>query len=440
MRNHRHITKSGIPKRSLTLRLTLVFLLTGIILLALLVSTFRLAGEDHARKHWRGVLNNYAETIARDITPPYDQEDVDYLAQQTYSEVNILDEAGNWLPHPPPFDLDSVHFRDSDKNAMQLARHRGYLIMSQEIPGAKVIYHFRPAKDLDFLSIGPLVTFSLFLLTLFGCFHYVKSQLRPINQVNSAANSLSHGNFDIQVPVKREDELGQLAHSFNRMAAEIQQMLLAKQQLLIAVSHEIRSPLARIRMAAELLEKSELQQDIVNDAQLMDKIIQEIMLGETVSGKHTGLNLELLQSTNLTEEILAELPAQQRARVQTQFEGRKQFRADYVRLKILLRNLIKNALEHGEGKSVQVHWKLIDRMAELHVSDQGPGIAEEHVSHLTEAFYKADKSRQHNTGFGMGLYLCKLITDAHKGEIEIQSSPNEGTRVSIFLPQENQPT
>ena len=108
---------------------------------------------------------------------------------------------------------------------------------------------------------------------------------------------------------------------------------------------------------------------------------------------------------------------------------------DRLRFSLLLRNLINNALRYGEERPITIDVKFFAEKALLTVADKGKGIAAEHIDHLTEPFYRADSSRQRQTGgFGLGLYLCKLIAEAHGGHLELQSTEGEGTIVLVSIP------
>ena len=112
---------------------------------------------------------------------------------------------------------------------------------------------------------------------------------------------------------------------------------------------------------------------------------------------------------------------------------------DSLRFRLLLKNLLDNACHYsGEGSPIDVKTTIVDQAVELEVSDIGVGMAEHEIARLTEAFYRPDSARQRGTGgYGLGLYLCRLIAEAHGGDISIESRPGKGTRVSVSLPLDN---
>jgi signal transduction histidine kinase len=108
---------------------------------------------------------------------------------------------------------------------------------------------------------------------------------------------------------------------------------------------------------------------------------------------------------------------------------------DKLRIRLLLANIVNNAMRHGQNRPIAIKVSFTESEAVLSVTDQGEGISEEHLKHVREPFYRVDSARQRNTGgFGLGLYLCNLIVQAHDGRLDIDSEPGKGTRVTVYLP------
>jgi Osmosensitive K+ channel histidine kinase len=112
-----------------------------------------------------------------------------------------------------------------------------------------------------------------------------------------------------------------------------------------------------------------------------------------------------------------------------------EFEIDKLRIRLLITNLLNNALRHGKGNLINVRVSFPGDRGVIEVKDNGEGISEEHISQITEPFYRADSARQRNTGgFGLGLYLCRLIAQAHGGEMIIVSQEGKGTQITVNLP------
>ena len=221
------------------------------------------------------------------------------------------------------------------------------------------------------------------------------------------------------------------------MATQIKAMLESKSGLLLAISHELRSPITRMRVNLELLEESDIQQKLIDDIREMETLITAILESEKLSSSHAPLNLSRCEMLNLIEEVVQAHPC--RNRIKTSMSP-VAFEMDQLRLKLLLKNLLDNACHYSidEQALIEVSLRHDQKTASIEVQDRGIGIAAEDIPHLTEAFYRPDQARRRDTGgYGLGLYLCKLIVEAHGGEIIIESEPGTGTRVVVKLPLDN---
>ena len=274
------------------------------------------------------------------------------------------------------------------------------------------------------------------MLILLGiCYFLIRRMLRPIHDIKTGAHRIGQGELNYRVPVRARNDLGELAGSINTMANDIEKMLDAKRQLLLGVSHELRSPLTRATIATELLETSTNRSRIQEDLQEMENIITEILETERMNSRHSVLNLTPLNLPSTVQSVLEELP---QSTVTMDIDANlPEAKLDEARIRLLIRNLVTNAARHGSDGPIPPEISIRAHAGQLVivVTDSGPGIAQEHISHLTEPFYRVDRSRTRATGgFGIGLYLCKLIAEAHKGTLAISSTPGEGTTVTVLLP------
>ena len=227
------------------------------------------------------------------------------------------------------------------------------------------------------------------------------------------------------------------------MGHDIHQMLEAKRALLLAISHELRSPLTRARLNAELLPESEevntQREALLRDLQEMAALITDLLESERLSGQHAALQREPTDVEALAREVLTELGARHPAAASVRVEvppGLPRFALDPTRLRLLLRNLLDNALRHGAGAAQPPELWLRQEQRGLHIEvrDHGPGVPEEQVERLAEAFYRPDSARTRaQGGVGLGLYLCKLVAQAHGGRFSVRNA-HPGLAVTVELP------
>jgi signal transduction histidine kinase len=190
-------------------------------------------------------------------------------------------------------------------------------------------------------------------------------------------------------------------------------------------------------VALEFLSQSQAKQSLQADIEDMEKMVSEIL--ETARQHHKYANLKK-QRANLAELLkqkvmafesqppgieIVDLPAEIAVEV------------DPEQIKTVFENVLTNAVKYSrpESKPIQVTYKSLESYAVIRITDFGIGIPQEELSHIFEPFYRVDKSRDKDTGgYGLGLSLCKTIMEAHDGKIEVQSSPQRGTTVSLFFP------
>jgi signal transduction histidine kinase len=259
--------------------------------------------------------------------------------------------------------------------------------------------HFHLVLSLLAMSIG------------LAAYPLVRQISRRLERLQYAVESLGAGDLSARVAVEGRDEVARLAGSFNRAAAQIEQLVKANKAMLANASHELRTPLARIRLAVELLKDSAdarrragLEQDIAE----LDWLVDEILLAS---------RLDTVTEAIETQEVdLLALAAEECARYDgTQLEGAPGvMRGDARLLRRLLRNLLENAARHGMPPA-QVRISREPAMTAITVWDGGRGVPPEEFENVFRPFYRpSDPSR--GTGTGLGLSLVRQIARRHGGD------------------------
>lgn len=163
--------------------------------------------------------------------------------------------------------------------------------------------------------------------------------------------------------------------------------------------------------------------------------MSELLEAERLNSQHGSLNQE---PVFLGEFIEAELKHHWPNSDLLKFEQKgtdREIDIDVLRTQLMLRNLVNNALRYGGDATIHIGVEWADQTVTLSVVDQGEGIEADHLPHLTEPFYRADRSRQRETGgFGLGLYLCRLIAKSHGGDLSISSQVGQGTTIAVCFP------
>ena len=277
-----------------------------------------------------------------------------------------------------------------------------------------------------------------------------------IRQLDQAARSIAHGELNTRTEVHGQDEIAELAGTFNQMAerlhtADIQRRQLdhLRRDLIAWVSHDLQTPLASIRaiieaLADEMIEDPETQRRYLRTAQreiadlsvLIDDLFQMAQLDAG------GLPLEcewnaLSDLISDTLETFSEMAARQGVKLEGSLaDDVDPVWMDSPRIGRVLNNLVGNAMRHvQDGGSVTVSARRISNGVQVEVIDNGPGIDPEDLPYIFERFYRGEKSRNRATGgAGLGLAIARGIVEAHQGHIEVESRSNQFTRFYFTLP------
>ncbi len=197
--------------------------------------------------------------------------------------------------------------------------------------------------------------------------------------------------------------------------------------MLIDVSHELRSPLTRIKLGLEVgSSKEKIEEDVIE----MERMITGLLENYRADSGYAHIKPEKADIAELLEETISEYDEQERLKF-TKPAKEIYANIDMDKLQVVFRNLIDNALKYSQ-KEIYISAEEKNKEAVITIKDSGIGIAEADLKNIFEPFYRADRSRSRRTGgFGLGLSICKKIIDAHKGELIIKSKLNEGTEAVL---------
>ena len=415
-------------KRSLGMRLVLLFLL-----LALATTATFLAGMQRALSGgWSGVVRplvaDYVDRLVAEMGSPPNVARAQGLVQRLPLSVRIEGPAVQFDSHPQRRAWHRGPERDADDEGR-------WLLQRQTADGHRITFGLGDRGWVNRPRTIGWFTLAMLLLLTAAAYGYVRHLFRPLDDIRSGAQRFGQGQFDTPIPVRRGDELGDLAEQVNTMAHDIRAMLEAKRGLLLAVSHELRSPLTRARLNAELVAPSDERDALLRDLGTMRDLINDLLESERLAAGHAALQRERCDLNALVRTLVAEqFPAATlRLELAPQLPTAE---LDPVRLRLALRNLIDNALRHGAATDTPpcVRTVLDGGRLELSVRDFGPGVDDAHLAHLSEAFYRADAARQRSTGgVGLGLYLCRLVAQAHNGTLRIRNA-QPGLELTLSLP------
>ncbi len=458
-----------VPRRlsSLNFRLTMWFVTVfSLCLIVIFVGFYYIAGEFLYRSADRGVSYELEEAVNK-----YHDAGIEALANHIVEEANEYGE-------------DKVFFRVLSPEGKVL--HASNLLSWGTIPvsgttilaveelsivsemlqmpkSGRIVRIVSRAVDSDIILQGgvyideeltlmrhyrvvfPLVGIVVVLMAGITGYFVVSKAMRRVEGVTQLANQISSGNLAVRLPIEiRDDEIGQLSTTFNRMLDRIQGLVKGMKQVTDDVAHELRSPITRIRTRAELalIHVDENQISLAeNTIEECDRILELINTMLDISEADSGavsMKEEVVNLGDIVQDAIELFQPVAEARgIQVDFEGDGGafVKGDLSKLQRAISNVLDNAIKFtlADGKVMLRLKKLNVGKVQISVQDSGIGVSKDSIPLVFERFYRADTSRS-TPGSGLGLTLSKSIVEAHKGEMFFVSRQGKGTTVSIQLP------
>ncbi len=397
-------------------------------------------------------------TLARRVQQLHDELELDLVARDLQGRV--LASAGTELPI---------------FTAEQLAQVRTGLRMVQPNPEWSVAVPIRDSKTgavvgtietsahrrsrLRGLSRPALILSLLLVMFAFTAAILARRISRPVERLTEAARRLGAGDLTARVPAGKSgrwwgrrgsggDELADLTRAFNDMAERIERLIAGQKELMANISHELRSPLTRIRVALELLPRNGATQarltDVEADLDELERLIEDVLTASRLEATGLPPHPERVEAQRLLEDLAERARLDPRLgpdRVRMTPGGPVELEADPALLRRALWNLVDNAAKYGAppvALSAQRH----NGTVELSVSDEGPGIPHEERERVLAPFYQMYRARSPGRparGFGLGLTLASRVAQVHHGIITIGpaetiNGAERGCRVTLTLP------
>ena len=266
------------------------------------------------------------------------------------------------------------------------------------------------------------------LIFLFISIIFLRNQIRPIVHLSQAAERFGKGQFDSDFKVSGALEIRQASYEFERMKRRILKHISQRTAMLSGISHDLKTPLTRLKLQIELLNKNQKLNSLKEEITEMEKMINEyldfasnqysqplekfdiIELIQNLIGKSFKKNIKIKSPKNLI------------------FSGRKNL------VRRCIANIINNSQKYSENISITC--KKIKKTIQINIDDDGPGIADEHKEKVFRPFYRVDKSRSlKDNSVGLGLSIVEDIVNSHGGTVKLLNNPKgKGLRVSLFFP------
>jgi two-component system sensor histidine kinase CpxA len=265
----------------------------------------------------------------------------------------------------------------------------------------------------------------------------------PVRRLQKAVERFGGGELSARAGSNRRDELGQLARTFDQMADRIEMLLAAERRLLLDISHELRSPLARLGVAIELARSGDGREAaldrIEKESERLNKLVGELLQVTRAEGDPASRRVEPVRLDQLLKELAEDAEMEARAhdcQVEWKETGAAVTDGDPELLRRAIENVIRNAIRYAPpGTRVEITLERKNGLGVIRVRDYGPGVPEDSLPRIFNAFYRVegDRNRAGGGGAGLGLSIARRAVELHKGHIRARNA-HPGLLVEMELP------
>ena len=394
------------------------------------------------------------EEMAEVLSSLLNQSDhVVYIIDQSGEEIFVPDRKSARIPVLEEYLKEINEGNNVSKGGMEDGELRYTIAMPLNIPidGAEQPYMIMIFDDLnhEYLQVIWMIFLTFIIAILFAgviVWFMSKKITAPSREMSEVAKDYAKGDFSKAVQYELNDEVGQLAKSFNNMANELNNLETMRKQFISNVSHELRSPLTSIKGFIIGLKDGTIPEErrfhyyglMKDETERMIKLVNDTLDMNQLEENPGKINRT---DYNLTEQMKTILRKLEPHRIEKGIEFRFQPKQDYYvyadqeQIEQVLINLIHNAIQFSkEQGKVVIALTSEGKHVKVVVKDYGIGIDEQQIDLIWRRFYKVDEARTSKSGSGLGLAIVKSILDLHETEINVQSKLGEGTTFSFLLP------
>ena len=280
-----------------------------------------------------------------------------------------------------------------------------------------------------------LFAFILAILFIIGLYFFIHRYLRPVQLMKNRIESLEAGDLKSKIEIIGEDELADLSYSMNQLIMDINILLENKHQLLLEVSHELRSPLARMQLLIAMMPEHKNLTKLKEEVEFLEGMIGNLLFSDRLSLPYSKLDLQKFSTQDIIGKVMDMFPTNRdRVKIDNNIPD-EQVYIDETKFSLALRNLLDNAFKYSKPQAnADIKLTIVKNGdIEFQVKDSGIGISKDDINKITQPFFQANQTVS-TKGFGLGLTICKKIIESHKGRLSIESEPKEGAIFTLHLP------
>jgi signal transduction histidine kinase len=294
-----------------------------------------------------------------------------------------------------------------------------------------LVIDYIPPSELNNL----IIAFILAIVFIIGLYLFIRRYLKPVQLMKNRIEALETGDLKSKIDIIGEDELADLSYSMNKLIEDINTLLENKHQLLLEVSHELRSPLARMQLLIAMMPDHKNLTKLKEEVEFLEGMIGNLLLSDRLSLPYSKLDLQKFSTQDILGKVMDMFPSNRdRVKIENKIPDELVY-IDETKFSLALRNLLDNAFKYSKLQEKADIELIVVKNGdiEFQVKDSGIGISKIDIKKLTEPFFQANQTVS-TKGFGLGLTICKKIIESHKGRLSIESEPEKGSIFILYLP------
>ena len=449
-----------MKKISLTAYITIWYAVFLVAVVAILICIITYTGNENSNNMARDRIQEQITQLSDEIRVSGEDfvlnDEIRYFVKGVY--LSVYNGDGELLEGEKPIQLgnfpklkDRKLYKEADSAGSYWYIYDNDFVINDEaiwirgiaIDQTNTVNNKNNFSTLRWLLIGMVI------IAILGGHMIARTAMNPIRKLIRTAEEIrDDGNLTRRIDAgRRNDEIGRLAESFNGMFDSLEKNINKEKQFTSDVSHELRTPLSVIISSSEFAMedesyRSDSLQLINEEARRMSGLVNRLLTLSRSDEGRLALNYDEVNLSELCISIIDQqrfMAEEKNIRITTDIAPGITAQCDESFMIRALLNLIDNAMTYGinsrgEQTLINVDLHKVDEEVRIKVSDNGPGISEEHIDKIWDRFYRVDKSRNERGSSGLGLSMVEVIVTSHGGSVSVESEPGAGTAFTISIP------
>ena len=304
-----------------------------------------------------------------------------------------------------------------------------YFFISNEPIEPEIVFSFRDIIKSVFWGALAIIIFILIM------YYYIWNRLRPIKLIKKRIDSLKAGDLDSKIQILGSDELAELTITFNKLTSDIKNLIDQKHRVLLDVSHELKTPLTRMRLMVEMLPESKGSSELKIEISFLNELISNLLLSDRLDLPYSKLDIKKISVSELIEKALATFNDYQKNKITFKnSSGSSIIYVDITKMVVVIRNIVQNSFKYADTKEgVEISLGKTNNSILIKIRDFGPGIKRDEVEKIFEPFFRSGNTKK-ISGIGLGLSISKKIMISHRGDVKLNIDLKPGIEFSLEVP------